>query len=137
MTAATDIRSRLLRSPEAEAAADTAAKVCRMCGTNLEGHRRYKDKDGYLCKDCHRIDKKRRIPCAECGKPTNPENLQPFGPVSICRKCALDHDRDPRATFKRQVSTRHFDRWEKQKTIILIAVIAALILFAVLFQVAC
>ncbi len=112
-------------------------KVCKQCGTSLDGHRRYRDGDGYLCKDCHRLDKKRRVPCAECGKPTVPENLKPWGPTSICQKCFVDHERDPKARVNRKVSTRHFEKEDKRRAIILSAVMVGMVLFVLLRQVAC
>ena len=112
-------------------------KVCKQCGTSVQGHRRYRTGDGYLCHGCHTLDKKRRVPCAECGKPTAPENLKPWGPTSICQKCLVDHQRDPKANVNRKVSTRHFDAENKRRAIVLGTVMVGLVAFLVLRQVAC
>ena len=104
-------------------------KVCGQCGADLKGKKRYRDGDGYLCVDCHKLDKNRRVPCAECQKPTLPENLQPLGPVSSCRKCFMDHQRDPKTRVNRKVSTRHFDKHQKKQLIILVSILGAILLF--------
>src|SRR5690606_36455718 len=76
-------------------------KVCRVCGKNLKGHRRYKDERGYICPQCDRDERARRIPCAECGKPVPPESLRPWGPISICTRCWADHQNDPKLRVRR------------------------------------
>ncbi len=104
------------------------AKNCRMCGVDVRGHKRYKDERGYLCSNCEIIDRARRIDCAECGKPTAPENLRPWGPVSICHRCYIDHETDPKLRGLKQVSTRKFKIVEQQTTIAIALVLVALAL---------
>lgn len=103
-------------------------KVCRVCLKDLRGHRRYKDDQGYICPDCDRDERARRIPCAECGKPVRPESLRPWGPISICVRCWADHESDPKMRIKRKVSSRPWEELEK-KTVLVIAAIAVAALF--------
>ena len=105
------------------------AKVCRNCGRDLRGHRRYKDDRGYLCATCEKEDRLRRIACAECGKPTLPENLRPWGPISICARCLVDHENDPKSRVRRQISNKGFEMAERQNLLVVagIALVLGLI----------
>jgi hypothetical protein len=103
-------------------------KICRVCGMNLKGHRRYKDEKGYICRDCDRDERLRRIPCAECGKPVPPEALRPWGPISICTRCWADHESDPKLRIKRKVSSRPWEELEK-KTVLAITALMVLAIF--------
>lgn len=120
-----------------ETLADTVIDVekkCRLCGKDLKGHRRFKDERGYLCKDCEREDRIRRIPCAECGKAVPPEALRPWGPISICARCWADHQNDPKLRIKRKVSTKKFEMVERQNVLIIAAVAALLLLIILIAQ---
>ena len=106
-------------------------KVCRVCGKNLKGHRRYKDEKGYICVGCDRDERLRRIPCAECGKPVPPEAMRPWGPISICTRCWADHESDPKMRIKRKVSSRPWEELER-KTVLITSAILGGILFILL-----
>jgi hypothetical protein len=123
---------RLRLAPDATA---SAAKVCGKCGTDLTGKKRYKDKNGYLCPECEKADRKRRLPCAECGKPTAPELLRPFGTISICPGCFLDHERDPKTKVVKKISTKKHDFEEHKKLYILAGIAGVLLLILLLSQV--
>ncbi len=43
----------------------------------------------------------------------------------------MDHQRDPKARVNRKVSTRHFDKHQKQQILILSGILAAVVLFLV------
>jgi hypothetical protein len=105
-------------------------KICRVCGKDLKGHRRFKDEKGYICRDCDRDERARRIPCAECGKPVPPEALRPWGPISICTRCWADHESDPKLRIKRKVSSRPWEELEK-KTVLAISAVVVLGLFVI------
>lgn len=106
-------------------------KICRVCGKNLKGHRRYKDERGYICVSCDRDERARRIPCAECGKPVPPEALRPWGPIAICARCWADHESDPKLRIKRKVSSRPWEELEK-KTVLAIAAVVGVVLLILL-----
>ena len=114
--------------PAIEAAIARGEKPCVSCGKDLRGHRRYKTPRGYLCHACEKLDRTRRLPCAECGKPTLPENLRPWGTVSICPACHADHEADPTKRRLKKVSTRRFEAEDVQKTIVIAIVVVALLL---------
>jgi hypothetical protein len=112
-------------------------KVCRLCKTDLAGKKRYRDAAGYLCARCEKIDRKRRVPCAECGKPTLPENLRPWGPISICPGCFTDHDADPKKRRVKQVSLRKHDEFDVQRAVITGVIVVAFLLIIGLLPLAC
>ena len=112
-------------------------KVCRMCGTDLKGHRRYKDSRGYLCKDCNKLDQVARLPCADCGKPTLPEGLRPWGTESLCARCYAEREADPSAKRMKKVSHAKFELHEKQGVIAVAAVLGFLMLLIVLNKLGC
>ena len=116
---------------------DGNAKVCRLCGKDLRGHKRYKDKDGYLCRECNADDLAQRIPCAECGTPTLPHALHPWGPISICASCKVDHENDPQKKFRRKVSTKKIESHERNRVLLITAVVLAAGLLLVLGRSAC
>jgi hypothetical protein len=66
-------------------------KVCRVCGTDVAGHRRYKDSLGYLCGACKEAEQLRenhgRVACRVCGKLVLPENLTEYEGTKMCPKC--------------------------------------------------
>ena len=119
-------------SPADLAVDDVRKKECRVCGRDLRGHRRYKDDRGYLCASCEKDDRARRIPCAECGKPTLAESLRPWGPISICARCFADHEADPKSRVKKKISTKGFDAAEKQKVLVIAGVAGVLLLLILL-----
>ena len=112
-------------------------KRCRTCGENVAGRKRFKDDQGYLCEQCEDLDRARRIECAECGKKTAPENLRPWGPISICSKCLADREADPKKRRVKQVSTRKFEAYEKQVTIGVAGVLGVLGLLMLLSKLGC
>ncbi len=78
-----------------------AAKVCRLCGKDLVGHRRVKDGTGYLCVACYKEEEKRanygRVPCKVCGKLTAEEKLTDYEGTKMCPSC-----HEGRITMRRQ-----------------------------------
>lgn len=109
-------------------------KVCRVCGKNLKGHRRYKDERGYICPQCDRDERARRIPCAECGKPVPPESLRPWGPISICVRCWADHQNDPKLRMRRKVSSRPWEELEKRTVLAITAIVVVALLVLWIIQ---
>jgi len=71
------------------------AKLCRVCGKNLAGHRRLKDSLGYICRECAKSeqdpDDATRRPCPECERMIKPAGFVPYNGKHICRKCFADH----------------------------------------------
>lgn len=109
-------------------------KVCRICDKDLRGHRRYKDDKGYICPDCDRDERARRIPCAECGKPVTPEALRPWGPIAICTRCWADHESDPKLRIKRKVSSRPWEELERKSVLAMAAVALGVLLLLLIIR---
>src|SRR3989442_12348767 len=65
--------AELEKKQRSQGAAPKPEKTCYVCGKNLEGHSRRKDKLGrYWCKDCARADeavkkKQEDLRCPDCG----------------------------------------------------------------------
>ena len=84
---------------EAQAAAAekvvTVEKVCRICGKNVAGHRRIRDKLGYLCLPCSKSEDEAAaeglVRCGECNKRLKPAGLTDYHGTMICKKCYMDH----------------------------------------------
>ena len=78
-------------APAPEPPPAAAVKVCRACGTDVAGRRRYRDDLGYLCHDCKKAEELRlnqgRVACRVCGKPVLPENLTEYEGTRMCPKC--------------------------------------------------
>ena len=66
-------------------------KVCRLCGTDVAGHRRFKDSLGYLCVPCAKAEEMRenqgRVRCRVCGKLVKEENLTDYEGTRMCPQC--------------------------------------------------
>ena len=80
-----------------------AAKLCRDCGKDLAGHRRYKDAatNTYQCPACRDEELKRlnfgRVPCRVCGQLTKEEKLTDYEGTKMCPDC-----HDQRTLARRQ-----------------------------------
>ena len=119
---------------EPEQPTTTGPKICRGCGRDLRGHRRLKDDQGYICVSCAKDEAKRKIACAECGKPTKPEGLRPWGPISVCARCWMDHQADPKSRVRRQVSSRPWEEAEKRTVLYMTGGTIALILIILIIS---
>lgn len=73
------------------AVAAKPAKICRLCGADLTGQRRYKDHAGYYCADCnkqHTLDEHQgRVRCGACGHLIKPESLTEYEGTKMCPSC--------------------------------------------------
>ena len=66
-------------------------KVCRLCGTDLTGRKRYKDNSGYYCADCNHKqtldDHQGRVRCRACGHLVKAESLTDYEGTRMCPTC--------------------------------------------------
>ena len=110
------------------------AKLCRVCGKDLRGHRRIRDGDTYICPVCDKMEREGQIPdgvpCAECGKQISPTLLRRYGDILICPKCFRDHEEDPKRKARR-VSNTMF-HLEDKRTVATLAAVAAVLLLLIL-----
>ena len=73
----------------------TGEKICRVCGKNLKGHRRFKDSRGYTCAQCHESDlhagpNANLIPCTECGRKLKIDGITTYDGRVMCKRCASE-----------------------------------------------
>ena len=76
---------------EVPAVVQPGLKVCRVCGKDLNGHRRVRDGGGYLCVPCAKEDEKRenygRVRCRVCGHLTLEDKLTDYEGTKMCPNC--------------------------------------------------
>lgn len=112
-----------------------AEKICRICGKDLSGHRRLKDRYGYICLDCDRKEKQAAeqglVSCGECGKKLKPEGLIDYHGTRICRKCFADHQEVSKFKAPPPKLDQH-DAYEKKRLYILLVIAAVLGLIGLL-----
>ena len=109
------------------------AKVCRVCGKDLAGHRRIKDSLGYICVACAKEAEKKEqegtVKCGECGRRLKPSGLVPWRNKMICRSCLKDHEELNRFKTPPPSAAGHKEHQKKQLFILLgIAGVLALIM---------
>ena len=79
----------------AEDPSSTGEKVCRTCGKNLKGHRRFKDSRGYQCAQCalseqHQDVQANLVPCTECGRKLKIDGITTYEDRVMCKRCASE-----------------------------------------------
>jgi hypothetical protein len=68
-------------------------KFCCVCGKNVAGEERFKDKLGrYWCYDCGKADSEKKhsndlVNCADCGQPQKRADLIQFDQLKLCDHC--------------------------------------------------
>ena len=117
--------------------APSTEKICASCGNDVAGKKRYKDSRGYICYECAKAEREAEragtVPCGECGRRVKPEGLIAYGGVKICKKCHTHHKETTRKRVKK-VATRGYDIYEKQRVIVLAAVLGLVALILVWTQ---
>lgn len=120
------------------AAFDSARKVdkrCRVCGKDLNGHRRIRDGDAYICPVCDQLEREGQapdgVPCAECGRKLHPGALRKWGDIKLCPRCHTEHQEQPSKKV-RKVDGRAWDDVQRQQIVIYGAVAGVLLLFMIL-----
>ena len=109
-------------------------KLCVACGKDLAGHRRLKDKRGYICLACAKEEKgtaAERGTCAECGRRVKKTSLTRWGTVRLCKQCMIEHDRDPRRHV-RKIDGAVFKQTDWTKIYLAAAAAAVLLLIGLL-----
>lgn len=70
-----------------------AGKFCCVCGRNVAGEERFKDKLGhYWCYDCGKADSEKKhandlVNCQDCGQPQKRADLMEFEQLKVCEHC--------------------------------------------------
>src|SRR4051812_13176206 len=76
-------------------------KICRICGKDLAGKKRLKDRLGYWCPECAEEDKKRSeehgVKCEKCFRPVpSAAQLTSMDGKMVCSRCVRE-ERELRA----------------------------------------
>ena len=107
-------------------------KVCCSCGKDLAGHRRFRDSLGYWCKECHHLDRLRKLEvrCEDCGRLFLPHKLIEFDGALRCATCERARQRAVLAKLRKE-GAKHRYRWaerEQLKWLVMILLILVLII---------
>jgi hypothetical protein len=112
----------------------TREKTCRICGKDVNGHRRIKDSRGYTCYACAKAEEEaaendgiERIACAECGKKVRPAGIVEHDGIRICRSCH-NHHREMARSKPRVIDSKYHDEHERRRLKIMAAIAGVLIL---------
>jgi hypothetical protein len=112
-----------------QASMPTVEKLCRVCGKNLAGHRRLKDKHGYICPACAQDEKDAEaaglVSCGECGRKLKPAGLLDYHGTMICKRCFTDHQELSKFKAPPPKLELH-DQQEKKRLYILLAIAGVL-----------
>ena len=136
-TCATPAQSSTTGTATAAAAA-TGGKVCCVCGMNLEGKPRRKDKEGkYWCNECADYDSAQKrltsgTVCSDCGRSFGKSMITEVEGRPVCRTCAIDREMQAKETKRRLANPTRYRNpdSQKRKKLIVIAVVAVLVLIA-------
>ncbi len=130
--------------PQASAAATPDApieaepeKVCRICGKDVTGTRRYKDSLGYWCLDCHRADAEKRTAgmarCASCTRMFPVGKLIELDGQRLCYTCNKERIARQRQKL-RQLATGRIYKLHEQRQLLILVGIATVLLLIILLQ---
>ena len=117
---------------DAAPAPPVVLKVCRLCGKDLNGHRRVREHGGqsYLCVACAKEDEKRehygRVRCRVCGKLTLEEKLTDYEGTMMCPHCHEQRTLMRRQEIKRIGFSGASTREELRHVYILLMIAAGL-----------
>lgn len=114
------------------------AKICCICGADVTGKRRYKDKQGrYYCPDCNLIDTERQPPappppsvCVDCQKTFPREQLAEENGQLICETCRNERiAREKRERARIAAAQAEAELMEKRKkALIAVTILVALVI---------
>ena len=117
--------------------AQSAAKVCCMCGKDLAGKKRFKDSRGYWCPECSEDDAKSKeekgTPCEQCGRKVPPNSMTSVDGKMLCVRCVREQRelRAPGNKKYRVVNDRAYKEDEKKKLWIMAAALVVLLILCV------
>jgi len=109
-------------------------KVCCRCGKDISHEKRLRDSEGYWCVDCHRADKREHTPtgvrCPSCGRTVAEDSLSNYDGERICSRCVKEKRELKKASEKKfkVIDGQKFDAYEKKQTLIIAAILGALVL---------
>lgn len=119
---------------EETGAVEQSRKSCYVCGADLAGQRRYKDRNGkYWCSKCRASDAQQKTAvkiycCVDCGRSVDPAKLTDFRDIKLCSSCLAERTRKLGLHAKKRYIQKSFKR-EEWGTILKL-VVAAIVLGA-------
>jgi len=106
------------------------AKICRICGKDVAGQKRVKDRLGYYCVECAREEDKKehqgRVRCRACGHLVKEENLTLYEGTRMCPKCHRERIEVQKQQIKRMGFKAARTRAEIQRIYGLVATLVVL-----------
>ena len=130
-------------SGAATATSTKSGKTCCVCGLDLEGKSRRKDKEGkYWCNDCADYDSAQKrltsgTVCADCGNSFSKSMITEIEGRKVCRTCALDREMQAKETKQRLANAKNrsgSDEAMRRKKLAIIVGVLALLILAVLYM---
>lgn len=113
-------------------------KICTLCGKDVAGQPRVKDREGrYYCLACDEAEKDRlhggRFPCAECKRFFRRDKLMEHGSDLVCEPCAQLRHQRYRAlrTSGMDIDLRRARQVQRLALVVILLLILALVLWAV------
>jgi DNA-directed RNA polymerase subunit RPC12/RpoP len=117
--------------------AQTAQKVCCMCGKDLAGKKRFKDSRGYWCPECSEEDARSKedkgTPCEHCGRKVPEQSMTSVDGKMLCVRCVREQRelRAPGNKKFRAVNDRAFKEHEKKKMLIMGGILVVLLVLMI------
>jgi hypothetical protein len=124
-------------APAASAPADEPhrkAKLCRVCGKDLAGRTRLRDKLGYICAACAKAEDEAEahlLTCPDCHRKLKDAAFVNFHGTLICKRCYSDRMHDDKPHVEK-VDLAYHHHAERRRLKIMLAIAAGLILLILL-----
>lgn len=116
--------------------APSSSKVCRMCGKDVTGQKRFRDHLGYYCLECARELEKQerqgRVRCRVCGHLVKEESLSVYEGTKMCPGCRAERVELQKAHIK-QIGFRGARTREELRNIIILAIVALALLLVMIY----
>lgn len=117
---------------------DGGAKVCRICGKDVTGQKRYKDSLGYWCADCHNAEKAGRVAgkkrCSSCHRLFPIEKLIESDDERLCSTCNRERNNQRRQVLRQAAKKRTYQLYEQKRLLMLAGVFLVLLIIIVMQQ---
>ena len=119
-------------SPNDGDLARQSRKSCYVCGADLAGQRRYKDRNGkYWCATCRAAEAQQKTSakvnsCDDCGRSFDPRKLTDFRDIKLCSSCLAERSSKLKQRAKKEFTPKTFKQHEWGTVLKLLAAAIAL-----------
>ncbi len=114
------------------------AKVCRHCGADVSGKKRYKDSLGYWCVNCHKAEKKQQKAgqkqCTDCHRWFPVEKLIDSDQERLCYTCNRNRNAQRREILRKASKGRIHRLHEQKQFITLVGIFLILLLILAMLR---